>query len=296
MRIGIGLPTFHGNLAPPDVVLDWARLADEAGFDSLVVHDKPNHDTWDPLATLAAVAPVTRRARLLTAALLLPTRDEALVAKQAAVIDLVSGGRLDLGLAVGARPDDFELFGREMRGRGRTFERQLGRLIELWAAARETRATGGAAGPAPAQDPHPRLWIGGYTDAAVERAVRFGHGYLFGAPDVEIMAARVPVIRAAAERAGRGRLPIAGLAYVLPTDDDSELADGEALLRRYYGTLRKPFKELVVHGSPGAVVDTVRRYEVAGLDVLHLLPVSVSVDVVERVAAVVLPAFHGAVA
>ncbi|HEU0235841.1 MAG TPA: LLM class flavin-dependent oxidoreductase [Candidatus Limnocylindrales bacterium] len=294
MRIGIGLPTFHGNLARADVVLDWARRADEAGFDSLVVHDKPNHDTWDPLATLAAVAAITRRARLLTAALLLPTRDEALVAKQAAVVDLVSGGRLDLGLAVGARPDDFELFGREMRGRGQTFERQLARLVELWGAARETRATGGAAGPAPAQEPHPRLWIGGYTDAAVERAVRFGHGYLFGAPDVEVMAARVPVIRAAAGQAGRGRLPIAGLAYVLPTDDAGELADGEVLLQRYYGTLRKPFPELVIHGSPEEVVAAVRRYEAAGLDVLHLLPVSVSVDVVERLAAVVLPAFAGA--
>lgn len=294
MRIGIGLPTFHGNLVRADVVLDWARRAEETGFDSLVVHDKPNHDTWDPLATLAAVAAITRRARLLTAALLLPTRDEALVAKQAAVIDLVSGGRLDLGLAVGARPDDFELFGREMRGRGRTFERQLGRLIDLWAAARETRATGGAAGPAPAQEPHPRLWIGGYTDAAVERAVRFGHGYLFGAPPFAMVQTRIPLIREAARAAGRTELPIAALTYVLPTEDPSELAHGQRLLERYYGDLGKPFTERVITGSSGAVIEAIGRYEAAGLDVLHLLPVSTSIGVVERLAADVLPAFSGA--
>ena len=296
MRIGIGLPTFHGNLVRPDLVLDWARLADEAGFDSLVVHDKPNHDTWDPIATLAAVASVTRRARLLTAALLLPTRDEALVAKQAAVIDLVSGGRLDLGVAVGARPDDFELFGREMRGRGRTFERQLGRLVDLWAVARATRETGGAAGPAPAQDPHPRLWIGGYTEAAVERAIRFGHGYLFGAPPVSMVETRIPLIREAARAAGRPDLPIAALTYVLPTDDPAELAHGQRLLERYYGDLGKPFTERVITGSAGAVVDAIGRYESAGLDVLHLLPVSTSIGVVEQLAADVLRQFERAAA
>lgn len=294
MKLGIGLPTWHGNLVRAADVLDWARLADDAGFHSLAVHDKPAHDTWDPLAALASVAPVTRRARLLTGALILPLRDEALVAKQAAVIDQVSGGRLDLGVSVGIRADDFELAGRELRGRGARFERQLERLIGLWADARATRDTGAAAGPAPIQEPHPRLWIGGYADAAIGRAVRFGHGYLFGAPPVALIEARIPLIREAARAAGRSELPIAALAYVLPTEDRSELATGEALLVRYYGALGKPFTDRVITGSPSAVVDAVGRYEAAGLDILHLLPVSTSTDVVERLAAAVLPAFAGA--
>lgn len=296
MKLGIGLPTWHGNLVRASDVLDWARLADDAGFDSLAVHDKPAHDTWEPLAALAVVAPVTRRVRLLTGALILPLRDEALVAKQAAVIDQVSGGRLDLGLSVGIRADDFELMGRELRGRGARFERQLARLVELWAAARMTRDTGAAAGPAPAQDPHPPLWVGGYVDAAIARAVRYGHGYLFGAPPVEMMAGRIPVIREAAQAAGRAGFPIAGLAYVLPTEDRTELAEGQRLLERYYGPLGKPFTERVMTGSPSAVIEAIGRYESAGLDVLHLLPVSTSVGVVERLAADVLPAFAGAAA
>ena len=294
MKLGIGPPTFHGNLVRASDLLDWGRLADDAGFNALAVHDKPAHDTWEPLAVLAALAPVTRRARLVTTALLLPTRDEALVAKQAAVVDQVSGGRLELGFAVGNRAEDYELFGREMRGRGRTFERQLERLIALWAAARATRDTGAAAGPAPIQDPHPPLWIGGYVDAAIARAVRFGRGYLFGAPGVEVMAARIPLIREAARAAGRADLQVAGLAYVLPTEDPAELAAGEALLVRYYGSLHRPFREMVMTGPPAAVVEAVGRYEMAGLDMLHLLPVSTSIGVVERLAADVLPAFAGA--
>lgn len=291
MKLGIGLPTYLGNVMAAGDMLDWARTADRAGFHALAVHDRPNHDTWEPLAALAAVAPVTSRIRLVTAALLLPTRDEVLVAKQAAVVDQVSGGRLDLGVAVGGRAADFELFGRPMAGRGRMFERQLDRLHALWRSAVATRDDGSASGPAPAQAPHPPLWIGGYTPAAIERAVRFGDGYLFGAPGVDLMRERIPQIRAAAEAAGRPRFPIGGLAYVLPSSDPGERADGERLLVRYYGTLRKPFAELV-HTGPGEhLVQVLQRYEDAGLDVLHVVPASRSISVVERLARDVLPAF-----
>jgi alkanesulfonate monooxygenase SsuD/methylene tetrahydromethanopterin reductase-like flavin-dependent oxidoreductase (luciferase family) len=293
LKLGIGLPTFHGNQVSAAEELEWARLADEAGFHTLTVHDKPNHDTWEPLITLAAVAVVTRRARLLTASLLLPTRDEALVAKQSLVVDQVSNGRLDLGVSVGLREDDFELYGREMRGRGRRFERQLERLLELWATARETRETGAGPGPAPIQDPHPRLWVGGYTDAAIARAVRFGDGYFFGAPGLAVMAARIPLVRAASRAAGRDALPIAGLAYILPTVDDAEIAEGERLLTRYYGPSGKPFRERVITGSNDQVLQAVRAYEEAGLDFLHLLPVSTSLGIVERLASDVLPSFGG---
>jgi len=204
-------------------------------------------------------------------------------------------GGVALGVSVGVRADDFELMGRELRGRGARFERQLARLIELWTAANVTRETGAAAGPASIQEPHPRLWIGGYADAAVGRAVRFGYGYLFGAPPLSMIAARIPIIREAARTAGRAVLPIAALAYVLPTEDPAELAAGQRLLERYYGDLGKPFTERVITGSPAAVVDALSGYAEAGVDVLHLHPVSTSIGVVERLAADVLPAFAGAV-
>lgn len=291
MRLGVHLPTWHGNTVTASDVLDWARLIDDAGFQAIAVHDKPNHDTWDPLATLAAVAAVTSNVRLVTAALLLPLRDEALVAKQAAVIDQVSGGRLDLGVAVGARADDFELFGRPLAGRGRRFERQLERLLELWAAALETRETGAAMGPAPAQHPHPRLLVGGYADAAIERAVRLGDGYIFGAPGVAKIEARIPAIRAAARSAGIDVFPVEALAYVLPSESADDVADGERMFVRYYGPLQTPFRDRVHVGTPDQVVEVLRRYEAAGVDVLHLVPVSRSISMLETVAAKLLPAF-----
>lgn len=291
MKLGIGLPTWMGNRVAATDVLDWARAAEDAGFSALAVHDKPNHDTWEPLAALAAVAPVTSRVRLFTGALLLPTREEALVAKQAAVIDQVSGGRLDLGVAPGNRPDDYELLGRPMAGRGRTFERQIERLLELWRGSVEHAESGKASGPAPVQRPHPRLWIGGYQPAAIKRAVRWADGYTFGAPGVAMMAERIPAVREAAAAAGRGDFPVAALAYVLPSEDPAELAEGEALLGRYYVPLHKPFADLVHIGSGEQVLEAVKRYEAAGVDQLHLIPVMRSVAAVERLARDVLPAF-----
>ncbi|MGZ9159731.1 MAG: LLM class flavin-dependent oxidoreductase [Candidatus Limnocylindrales bacterium] len=291
MKLGIGLPTWLGNLVTGREVLDWARSADEAGFQALTVHDRPFHDTWDPMAALLSVAPVTNRIRLLTGALLLPMRDVGMVAKQAAVLDQVSEGRLDLGLALGSRPEDFAVFDRTTAGRGRTFEGQLRRLIELWAAAMATRDTGAAAGPAPIQQPHPPLWIGGYTPAAIERAVTFGQAYLFGAPGVEMMRERIPQIRAAATAAGRTDFPVGALAYALPTTDPAALAEGESLLLRYYGSLRKPFPEMVHTGTDDAVIAALDAYRDAGIDQLNVILVTRDRAVLERFARDVLPRY-----
>ena len=292
MKLGIGLPTWMGNQLEASEVLDWARAAEGAGFHAVAVHDKPNHDTWDPLAALAAVAAVTSRIRLVTGSLLLPPRDEALVAKQALVIDRVSGGRLDLGVAVGARPDDFELFGRPLAGRGRRFAAQLERIRALWQDAVDTADSGKAMGPAPVQRTGPMLWVGGYQPAAIDRAVRFGDGYIFGAPGVQMMTDRIPAIRAAATAAGRPAMPIAALAYVLPSEDPAELTAGEALMKRYYGDpLHKPFEQLVHSGSGEEVLEVVRHYEAAGVDVLHLIPVTRSPAGIDRLARDVLPSF-----
>lgn len=106
MKLGIGLPNTLAHGTDRRLMLDWFRMADEAGFYSLSTIDKPNYDSWDPLTTLAGVSGVTERSRLATTMLQLPNRNEVLVAKQAAVIDQLSGGRLDLGVSIGGRKDD----------------------------------------------------------------------------------------------------------------------------------------------------------------------------------------------
>jgi alkanesulfonate monooxygenase SsuD/methylene tetrahydromethanopterin reductase-like flavin-dependent oxidoreductase (luciferase family) len=117
--------------------LDWVRLADEAGFDTLSSLDRPNYDMWDPLASLAAAAAVTQRIRLATTTLPLPNRNEVLVAKQAAVIDRLSDGRLTLGVSLGSRPDDYQVFGATLEHRVTRFRHQLATIRRVCIGRRE---------------------------------------------------------------------------------------------------------------------------------------------------------------
>jgi alkanesulfonate monooxygenase SsuD/methylene tetrahydromethanopterin reductase-like flavin-dependent oxidoreductase (luciferase family) len=291
LKLGIGLPTWTGNLIDPQALLGWATRAEDAGFHAVAVHDKPNHDTYDPLAMLAAVAAITSRVRLVTAAVLLPPRDEALTAKQALVIDRLSGGRMDLGVAVGGRADDYELLGRPMAGRGRRFAGQLERMVALFDAAVEHEQDGRAMGPAPVQRPRPRLLVGGYQPAAIDRAARFGDGFVFGAPPASMMADRIPAIRAAAAQAGKPDLPVTALAYTLPELGDGARETGEALLLRYYGALARPWDDLVLQGDAASLRAGVARYADAGVDVLHLVPVTTDPRAIDVLADALLAAY-----
>src|SRR5262249_7849523 len=197
MKLGIGLPNTLAPEIDRKLVLDWARLADEAGFDVLGTIDKPNFDSWDPLTTLAGVALVTERARLATSILLLPPRNEVLVAKQAAVVDQLSGGRLVLGLAQGGREDDYELFGvaDDFKGRSRKFERQVERRGEGRRKPRESDRDRGVVGPPPVQDPGPPIWVGALSDKAMARAARVADGFIFGTTGAEFMKETTPKVR-----------------------------------------------------------------------------------------------------
>lgn len=294
MKLGIGLPTWTGNLIDPAALLGWATRAEAAGFHAVTVHDKPNHDTYDPLAMLAAVAAITSRVRLVTAAVLLPPRDEALTAKQALVVDRLSGGRLDLGVAVGGRADDYELLGRSMAGRGRRFTAQLERMTALFDAAVVHERDGKAMGPAPVQRPRPRLLVGGYQPAAIARAARFGDGFVFGAPPASMMAGRIPAIRAAAAEAGKPEFPVTALAYTLPDLGPGARETGEALLLRYYGALARPWDDLVVQGDAASLRAGVARYADAGVDVLHLVPVTIDPRAVDVLADALLATYPSA--
>src|SRR5258708_30786821 len=110
MRVGVGLPnTVPG--ADRDLIVKWATSADAGPFSSVGVYDRLLYDSFEALTVLAAVAVLTTRVRLATTVLIGPLRNTALLAKEAATIDALSYGRLTLGLAVGARHDDYEAAG-----------------------------------------------------------------------------------------------------------------------------------------------------------------------------------------
>jgi Luciferase-like monooxygenase len=176
LEIGIGLPaTIPG--ASGSLVLDWARRADSGPFSSLGVIDRLVYKNHEAIISLAAA--VTERVRLMTTVLIAPVRDAALLAKQAATIDAFSGGRLTLGLGVGAREDDFRAASAPFEDRGRRFEEQLDLMKRVWSA--EPVGDGiGEIGPQPAQPGGPEILIGAYAPAPLKRVGRWGDGFISG--------------------------------------------------------------------------------------------------------------------
>ena len=155
------------------------------------------------MISLAAAAAVTERIRLATTILIAPYRVNAtIVAKQAASISRISGGRMVLGTAVGGREDDYRVSGADFESRGgENFDGMLGRIREVWD---ESNASSGAAehegvGPDVAED-RPELMVGGSIDAAFRRAAEYGDGWIMGGGTPEMFAAGKREARACLER------------------------------------------------------------------------------------------------
>jgi len=295
MKLGIGLPNTLAQEIDRKLVLDWARLADEAGFDVLGTIDKPNFDSWDPLTTLAGVALVTERARLATSIMLLPPRNEVLVAKQAAVVDQLSGGRLVLGLAQGGREDDYELFGvaDDFKGRSKKFERQIDRIREIWRKSRESDRDHGVVGPPPVQNPGPRIWAGASTDKARARAARAADGFIFGTAGADSMKETTPKIREIFAAQGKNDIEVTGLAYVAIGDDpQAALEEGAHHVVRYYGQLWTEPENLIHHGPVQKIAEEVQAYADSGIDTLILFAEIPRLEQVEQLAEHVLPAYR----
>src|SRR5919204_288786 len=131
MRIGVGLPTSTPDTSP-EILFAWAQQAEAGPFSSLGVIDRLAYHNLDPLLALTAAAGVTNRIGLATMILIAPLRNPALLAKQAATLDVLSGGRLTLGVAVGARADDYEVAGLPATGRGARLSDQLETMRDAW--------------------------------------------------------------------------------------------------------------------------------------------------------------------
>ena len=264
MRVGIGLPTTIPG-AEGDLILDWARAADEGPFSTLGVFDRFVYDSYDPLISLAAAAAVTRRVRLATTILTGPLYNTALLAKAAASLDALSGGRLVVGLAVGARESDYDAAGIEHRSRGRRLSEQMAALRSYW--------KGESIGPKPARPGGPELLAGGLSDQAFLRMARYANGYLHGGGPPHTFAHAAEKARAAWIDAGRpDKLLLWGMGYYALGD---EAADAGARYLRDYYAFTGPFAEKIAAGlltTPQSVAQFIRGYQEAGCDELILFP------------------------
>jgi alkanesulfonate monooxygenase SsuD/methylene tetrahydromethanopterin reductase-like flavin-dependent oxidoreductase (luciferase family) len=280
MDIGIGLPATIPGVKGKQVT-EWAKKADEAGFSTLGTIDRVVYPNYEPFIALAAAAAVTERIRLTTAIAILPFRESAtMIAKQAATIHELSGGRFVLGAAVGMREDDYEAAGSDYHTRGKRFEQMLIDIERTWQE--------GDVGPK--LESPPPLLIGGRVDAAFERAARYGAGWIMGGGTPDQLAEGKEKTEAAWKEAGRDSEPrIACLAYYALGDDAQGHAD--RYLKDYYGYLGEEGAGQVA--SSGATDDeTVKQYiqgfEEAGADEFILFPCNPDPGQVDLLAEVAL--------
>jgi alkanesulfonate monooxygenase SsuD/methylene tetrahydromethanopterin reductase-like flavin-dependent oxidoreductase (luciferase family) len=269
VNVGIGLPTTTPG-ATGELLLEWARRADAGPFTSLGVLDRVVYDSYEPFAALAAAAAATERIRLATMIAIGPLRATALLAKQAASVNGLSGGRLTLGLALGARADDYEAAGVEVRGRGRKLVEQL---AYIRGGVDEDRV-------GPARDGI-ELLVGGGSGQAFARMARYADGYAHGGGPPRAFAGAATRAEAAWNDLGRpGKPRLWGQGYFAFGDVER----GNDYLRDYYA-FTGPFAERIVAGnltSARAVKDFVRGYEEAGCDELVLFPAVADIDELER--------------
>src|SRR5713101_693341 len=228
MKIGIGLPNPISSTTGR-TILDWARRAEDRGFASLATIDRIAYPSFESLVTLSAAAAVTERIGLRTNVLVGPTRDSVLLAKQAASVDQLSGGRLVLGLSSGDRPDDFAVTGQAWDDRGRRFDEQLDLLHRAW-AGEPVAGSPRSVSPPPVNGRVPIL-IGGASSSAARRTAEWGIGWTAGG--VHRLAEWLPGIRQAWRAAGRmGRPTIVTHVYFALGPDAHERAG--AYLAGYY--------------------------------------------------------------
>jgi alkanesulfonate monooxygenase SsuD/methylene tetrahydromethanopterin reductase-like flavin-dependent oxidoreductase (luciferase family) len=278
MRIGVGLPTSTPPLGARHrgrELLEWATRAEAGPFSSLGVTDRLVYDCTDPLVALTAAAAVTTRVRLVTMVAIGPIRPAAVLATQAASLDALSGGRLTLGVSLGARPDDYDAAGASWRGRGKQLSDQLAAMRDIW--------EGTSVGPRPASPGGPDLLVGGGSGAAFLRAARHADGYVHGGGPPRAFASAAERARAAWTDAGRpGEPQLWGQSYFSFADPEA----GADYLRHYYA-FTGAFAERVAGGlldSPKAVRELVAGYAEGGCDELVLLPATSDPSELDRLA------------
>ncbi|RMG97360.1 MAG: LLM class F420-dependent oxidoreductase [Chloroflexi bacterium] len=198
MKIGLVFPqTEIGN--DPTVIRDYAQTAESLGFTHVLAYehvlganpDRPNwhgpynytHSFHEPFVLFSFMAAVTTRLEFVTGILILPQRQTALVAKQAATLDVLSHGRLRLGVGVGWNPVEFVALNEAFHNRGRRIEEQITLLRQLWTqplvnfSGQWHTIPDAGLNPLPVQQPIP-IWFGGNADVVLARAARLGDGWM----------------------------------------------------------------------------------------------------------------------
>jgi len=280
--------------------IEECERAEAAGFDSVWLGEHHNSVMLypAPLIGLAAIAGRTRRLRLGTGVLLLPLYHPLAVAEEAAMVDVISGGRLILGVGAGYAPEEFSAFGVSITERGSRMDEAVPLIHRLWSeenvthAGRHYRVTNATVGPRPVQRPRPPIWFAGWVEPAIRRAGRLGDAWL-GGPSAKLdeLAACVRLYREARLAAGRGAeaSDVALMRYVFVAEslERARAIAGAPFIRSFEATyfrwphpvVKRPAGPLTIErlaedriilGDPASCLEQIQRFRTA-LGLTHLI-------------------------
>jgi probable F420-dependent oxidoreductase len=272
MNFGVWLPNCR-HLAAPDVIRGTAVRAEELGYESVWVSDHVvvpsanvvnfGETVFDPLVTLAVVAGATQRVQLGTTVLIVPYRNAVVTAKMVASLDALSGGRVVLGIGAGWVAAESAMLGVPFKERGAMTDEYLRAMRELWTSPRPsftgtyTQFGDLVFEPKPLQKPHPPIWVGGHSRAALRRAAEVGAAWHpINRPPAELRSGRLELLRLAQ---GHGRREAPALT----------LRNDLRILRPGEDVPASAHAGRVIAGEPPAIVDQLA--ELADCGVEHLV-------------------------
>jgi len=267
------------------MILEWATRADRGPFSSLVVTDRVVSKALEPLMVLAIAGGATRRIRLMTSVVIGPTRETTLLARQAATIDTLSGGRLTLGLGIGVRENDYLATGFEFRRRGRRVDEQLPILRRLWAGEALSNEVG-PIGPSSPRPGGPELLIGGYVPAIVWRIAAWGDGYMApgGGEPASMLEMWKNILQAWRDAGRQGQPRWVGASYFALGPKAFEQASGYINANYGYNPELAARRLRGIPTTPAAVEEAIQRQADMGVDEFILRPCAEDLDQMERLA------------
>jgi len=307
-QFGLAIRNFVGPGEVPDVhtLYAYAQRAEELGYESLWAWDhillgvEPSFPILDSITTLGAIAARTSRIKLGTGILVLPLRNPVVAAKALGSLDVISGGRLILGVAAGWYAREFDAVGVPFKQRGRRFERNLDILVRLWTQERVTLRADehnlreAVMVPRPVQSPRPPILIGGYVDAVLRRVATSSDGWLTYFYTPESFSRNWAKVQAFAREAGRDPATLTAtnqLAVYVGRSRAETTTDMRQWLSTEWDTAAwsESTIEHAVHGSAAECVEQLRAHVATGVDRLILIPYRYQPEQVERIAREILP-------
>ncbi len=308
MHVGLAIKNFVGPTESPDVdaIMAYAERAEALGFESLWAWDhvilgvEPSFPILDAVGILTAIAARTRTIKLGTGVMVLPLRNPTVAAKALGTLDVISKGRLILGVAAGWYAREFDAVGVPFKQRGRLFERNLDILTRLWTEDRvslqvdEFNLREAVMRPRTVQQPRPPILIGGYVDAVLRRVATRGDGWLtyFYTPD-SYRTSWEKVLRFARE-AGRDPRTLTGTNQLAIYVGRSR-AETEAPMRHWLQTewdvaaWSESTIEHAIRGNVDECVAQLQAHVATGVDRLILIPYRYEPAQVEILAQEILP-------